>query len=198
MFLTIQKNTATIYQQIYYSAGIRQLWKGGTLIKMEIQALSKEYKVTIIQEKDITAVFELCKNNPQYYSYCPPNVSIEGIKKDLKALPAGKTFEDKYYLGFWDNGILVAVMDLILSYPDDETAFIGFFMVNSDFQQKGIGSGITRDIFICLRERYKYVRLGYVMGNKQSEGFWKKNGFSPTGIVKQTEHYKIITMQKEL
>lgn len=168
------------------------------LIKMEIQALSKEYTVTIIQEKDITAVFELCKNNPQYYSYCPPNVSIEGIKKDLKALPAGKTFEDKYYLGFWDNGILVAVMDLILSYPDDETAFIGFFMVNSDFQQKGIGSGITRDIFICLRERFKYVRLGYVMGNKQSEDFWKKNGFSPTGIVTQTGHYNIITMQKEL
>lgn len=35
---------------------------------------------------------------------------------------------------------LVAIMDLIIAYPDANTAFIGLFMMDSDYQGKGIGS----------------------------------------------------------
>lgn len=35
-------------------------------------------------------------------------------------------------------------MDLILNFPDNDTAFIGFFMMNQALQGKGIGSEIIR------------------------------------------------------
>ena len=63
---------------------------------MDINLLSMIYDVRKIEEKDVLSVFQLCNNNPQYYQYCPPAVSIDGIKADLRELPPGKTIEDKY------------------------------------------------------------------------------------------------------
>ena len=58
-------------------------------------------------------------------------VTLESIREDMKVLPPGKSGEDKFYVGFFDGSMLTAVMDLILKYPNDETAFIGLFMVDS-------------------------------------------------------------------
>ena len=165
---------------------------------MNIQALSKVYKVSIIKESDVPAVYELCLGNPQYYEYCPPAVSMESIRADMQALPPGKTEKDKYYMGFWSGEKLVAVMDLILQYPDKKTAFIGFFMMDTSMQGKGIGSDIIEGVCRYLAKKFSYVRLGYVKGNMQSEHFWIKNKFNPTGIVTQTKDYEIFVMQRAL
>lgn len=85
----------------------------------------------------------------------------ESIAGDLKALPPGKTSEDKYYIGFYDNNVLIAVMDLIKSFPDDETVLIGLFMMNKSVQRRGIGSRIINDLSEYLAETgVKYIRLG--------------------------------------
>ena len=46
---------------------------------------------------------------------------------DMSVLPPNKEMCDKYYLGFYDGEKLIAVMDFIMAYPDELTAFIGFF-----------------------------------------------------------------------
>ena len=94
---------------------------------MNIQDLSKRYQVRELTENDIDDVFSLCVKNPQYYKYCPPAVSKESIQEDMKALPPNTTYKEKHYIGFYENKNLVAVMDLIERFPNDETAFIGFF-----------------------------------------------------------------------
>lgn len=163
---------------------------------MDIQKLSTAYRVSALQESDIPVIFAFCQNNPQYYRHCPPAVSTESIRQDMKSVPKGKTPADKFYLGFWENERLIAVIDLILAYPDKETAFIGFFMMNADMQGNGIGSEIVREVCDCLKEQFSYIRLGYVKGNEQSEHFWLKNGFLPTGEVVRTDAYDIVVMQK--
>lgn len=50
---------------------------------------------------------------------------------DLKALPEGKSLEDKFYIGFFENDSLIAIMDFILSFPKEDTVFIGLFMMDS-------------------------------------------------------------------
>lgn len=165
--------------------------------EMEIQLLSKMYQVRKVEEKDVEAVFQLCKGNPQYYQYCPPAVSREGIKADMQALPEGKDKRDKYYLGFWNHKELIAVMDLILGYPDEKTAFIGFFMMNAKMQGQGIGSGIVEEVCAALKKDFEYVRLGYVKDNRQSECFWLKNHFCLTGRIVQQEKYEVVVMQLE-
>lgn len=165
---------------------------------MDIQSLSSTYKVTVLSQSDIPAIWKLCSGNPQYYQYCPPVITEESINKDMQALPPGKAMEDKYYLGFWEGNNLLAVMDLILKYPNNSTAFIGFFMLHADKQGKGIGSEIIKEICCYLKKTFSFIRLGYVKGNKQSERFWIKNSFQPTGVIAHTEKYDIVIMQKAL
>ncbi len=148
---------------------------------MDVSRLSESYEARLIREEDLAEVLALCRGNPQYYRRCPPGVSLESLRADLRALPPGKTARDKYYVGFYEGGLLVAVADLILGYPDDETVFIGFFMVDAKRQGKGIGSAVIAEMLACLKWEYRCAKLGYMAGNRQSGNFWKKNGFAESG-----------------
>lgn len=167
-------------------------------IYMNIKELSKTYTVQKLEENDISGIFELCKKNPQYYRYCPPEVTKDAIKEDMTALPPNKTMKDKYYIGFFDGTKLVAVMDLIAGYPNEETAFIGFFMMDADLQGQGIGTQIIGEACDYLKDNFSKIRLGYVKGNKQSESFWLKNQFEKTGIESKQKKYTVVMMEREL
>lgn len=69
-------------------------------------------------------------------------------------------------------------MDLIADYPEENVAFIGFFMTNVNCQNQGIGSDIIESTLHYLKMKgYVRVRLGVDRGNPQSYSFWLKNGF---------------------
>ena len=86
-------------------------WSGE--MGMELRALSKNYAVRALDSKDLAAIYALSCKNELYYQYHPPFVTRESIIEDMKALPPGKTYEDKYYIGFFEGDVLVAMMDLI-------------------------------------------------------------------------------------
>lgn len=146
---------------------------------MEIGALSKNYAVRRLSEADADTAYELMRGNTLFYEFHPPFVTKESILEDMKALPPKKSREDKYYVGFFENTALVAIMDLILNYPAENTAFIGFFMTDVRYQGKGVGSGIISDVCDCLKSQgYSKIRLGVDKGNPQSYAFWTKNRFA--------------------
>lgn len=166
---------------------------------MNITNLSTKYLVRRLSEKDIDSIVKLCHSNPMFYRYCPPMVSKESIAKDMVALPPRTQSKDKYYLGIFDKEKLIAVLDLILNYPNQDTAFIGFFMVLAECQNVGLGTRLITDIADCLsKSGYRYIRLGYVKGNPQSKTFWLKNGFIETGIETNTPDYTIVVMQRDI
>jgi RimJ/RimL family protein N-acetyltransferase len=104
---------------------------------------------------------------------------------------------DKYYLGFYQDGALIAVMDLISGYPNAENAFIGFFMTAQETQGKGVGSSIIAEICQFLKQAgFSFVRLGYAKGNLQSEAFWMKNKFEQTGEEVSADGYVLVVMQR--
>ncbi|MFR6280557.1 MAG: GNAT family N-acetyltransferase [Lacrimispora saccharolytica] len=73
-------------------------------------------------------------------------------------------------------------MDLVFGYPDEKTVYIGFFMVDRQLQGKGTGSLIiSHTADILQRQSYRFMKLAWVEGNRQSEHFWRKNGFEPNG-----------------
>lgn len=166
---------------------------------MDITLLSSKYQVRKISENDIQTVLDICKNNNMYYQCFPPKPSDETIMDDLKALPPNKEYKDKYYVGFYDNDKLIAIMDLIYQYPNHETAFIGFFMMDVQLQGKGIGTSIISDLMKYLKSlNIKRVQLGYIKGNNQAQSFWNKNNFLFTGVENTREKYTIVVMEKIL
>lgn len=166
---------------------------------MNVSLFSEQYFVRKMYADDAAEVYTLCYKNSLYYQYCPPFVSEQSIINDMSKLLPNKEICDKYYLGFYDKEKLIAVMDFIMAYPDELTAFIGFFMTDVSIQNIGIGSKIINDLCDYLaRIGIANVRLGWVKGNPQAEHFWHKNGFRETGVTYDTENYTVIVAQRDL
>ena len=166
---------------------------------MDISKISKIFTVNKLYKENAEQIYQLELGNPMYFEFCPPEASIASVLEDMKALPPNMTYEDKLYIGFFLEDKLIAVMDLILHYPEERIAFIGFFMMNKDFQRTGIGSQIITEVLLFLqKEAFSYARLGYMKGNEQSRHFWIKNGFTPTGVETDNGQGIVVVMQKPL
>ena len=128
--------------------------------------------------EDTDLIYNLSCKNIIFYQFHPPFVTRESIQEDIRALPAGKDYNDKYYIGFFEKETLVAIMDLILDYPTKDTAFIGLFMMDFEYQNKNIGSKIISECAKHLKILgFHKIRLGVDKENPQSNAFWKKNSF---------------------
>ena len=153
---------------------------------MEISSLSKFFVARKLTINDVDTIYDMMSKNEIFYQYHPPFVTKESVVEDMEALPPNKSYDDKYYIGFFENDSLVAIMDLILGYPTEEISFIGLFMTNVQYQNKGIGSNIIRDTCDYLNDLgYKKVRLGVDKGNPQSYSFWLKNSFR---VISENEY----------
>ena len=166
---------------------------------MDVQYLSNQYAVRNLLPADAEMVYEVLKKNTIFYKYHPPMVTVESILEDMQALPPDKGYEDKYYIGFFQDDTLIAVMDLIEHYPHQGTALLGFFAMNSNFQSQGIGTSIISDSIAYLAQvGFTKVRLGIDKGNPQSKAFWLKNGFAFTGEEYESDGSVILVMERKL
>ena len=68
---------------------------------LNISQLSIKYKIKKMEEEDISGILHLENGNSLYFAYCPPKPCRETVLNDLKALPEGKSLEDKFYIGFF-------------------------------------------------------------------------------------------------
>lgn len=161
--------------------------------------LSQRYHVRKLNLEDIDKIFHLCSSNSIFYQYHPVKLTKESILEDFSALPPNKEYKDKFFVGYYDDDILVAVMDLILNYPKENIAFIGFFVLDYAYQGQGIASEIISDCIQHLKlSGYSKVRLAIDKGNFQSERFWKRNHFSETGEKILNDIYTYLPMERIL
>ena len=146
--------------------------------RIDVEKLSDTYQVRMLGIKDAGEVLAFCQRNTQYYAYCGAKPSIELIRHDICSTPPGIPMAQKYYIGFYQQTTLVAIMDLISGYPDSSSVFIGFFMMNSSLQGRGVGSHIIAGALHALKMLgFSKCLLGIDKENPQSHHFWRKNGF---------------------
>lgn len=137
---------------------------------------------------DVPTVLRLMQGNTLYFRYCGGDAvpSEQSILRDMSIVPGKKTLEDKYYVGFYRGETLAAMMDLIDGYPEDDIAFVGFFMMDISLQGAGEGTKIISRLCAELKNQgFGRVRLGIDKGNPQSTHFWRKNSFQVIREVPQ-------------
>ncbi|MGI6221919.1 MAG: GNAT family N-acetyltransferase [Coriobacteriales bacterium] len=156
--------------------------KDGSL-GLDVQSLGTSYDVRRITEADITAVFQLARRNRRYYRSLGIKPSMARLTEIISDIPDGTTETDKFFVGFYaEDGELVAVLDLICGHPEPDDAFIGWFMVEASLQGQGIGSQIFADIRASLKAQgYDHLELKCPKASEEARGFWKSQGFQPTG-----------------
>ncbi len=165
----------------------------------DISALSTEYEVRRITESDITAVYRLYKSNKRYYRYLSKTPTRESLTEVITSVPDDSKGGDKAFIGFYDDGRLVAVLDIITAYPEKNGAFIGWFMVDGEMQGKGIGSQIFADIRAALKGwGYENISLGCVKENTDAVAFWEKQGFASAGVEETVGKHTVVTYSKSI
>ena len=120
------------------------------------------------------------------------------------ALPAGKTFADKFVFAIDRDRELVGCADVIRGYPHPATAMLGLFLLSEKHQRRGIGchaycllEEIVRSWGSCER-----MRIGVVRSNAQVIPFWTRFGFTPTGETRPYRHgavaSEVVVFEKRL
>ena len=156
----------------------------------------RRYNTRLLNSSDVETIIALCKGNPLFYEYTIARPTKENLLEDMRLTPPGIDLKDKYYVGYFDNETLVAVLDLIDGWPSKEVAYIGFFMMNHSYQGKNIGSSIIKELSIYLKSlNVKYLRLAVDDGNPQSLHFWHKNGFELVKSVTTDEGIKHVLVK---
>lgn len=167
--------------------------------RFDINNISTKYTAKEITKDNAIEVFDIMKDNPLYFENLKEEASLNHVYHDIEALPPNKEYKDKYYFGLYDNDEMIAIVDLIDSFPNNETAFIGFFMMNKKYQLQAIGSSIINEMIAYLKNiGLKYIRLGYVKTNNQSKGFWYKNQFKPTGVESKNDNYTVVILERKI
>jgi len=168
-------------------------------VELPFQQISAQFQVRRVTEEDLPELLALAEGNPVYYEHMHVQPKLENLREDLTKLPPRTVPEDKYFLGFYRDGRLCAALDLILHYPNRETAFVGWFILRKDLQGRGTGTAMVNELMTFLQyQGFSFVRLGYVKGNPQSKAFWEKNQFIPTGVEPEGDGYTIVVMERRL
>jgi len=164
---------------------------------LEIDKLSTSYQVEKLTPSDADHALKLVQSNQNFFNFCPPAPTRHSILEDMKVVPANKTLDDKYYLGYFDGDKLVAILDLITGYPAPKDAWVGFFMVDSEYQRQGIGSKIIADLEAALdKSGLERIELAFPKGNEQSQKFLLKNNFQAMNREVPVPGYTMVIMEK--
>lgn len=165
----------------------------------EIKGTIIKYNVKRLTVDDVQQLYDFCKANTTYYKYMRMEPTVENVSENFTMLPPNKELKDKYFVGFYDGKELVAILDVVMGYPKEDVAYIGWFMVNIDKQVKGIGKEISDNVIAILQEGgYKSIMLACIKDNKEACRFWTNRGFEMTGKEVDKGNYIVMEMKKEL
>ena len=147
---------------------------------MNINSLSQKYSVRKLDENDVDIIYDMSCKNDIFINIIRPLSQGKVFQMIWEPYHRERAMMINSMFGFFENDSLVGLMDLILDYPEKEISFIGLFMTDTRYQNRGVGSGIISDVILCLKSSgYKEIRLGVDKGNPQSYSFWIKNKFTP-------------------
>ena len=189
-----------VYRELY-DTQFKQVidYEHGDTPGLDFQAFSTHFSVRRITEADIADVYVLARMNHRYYRQLGTRPSIAGLTEIITNVPSDAGSVGKYFVGFFEDDDLVAVMDIITGYPDATSAFIGWFMVDVNRQGLGIGSSILADVrAACSAQGITRFVLRCPEPNTEAMQFWTAQGFEPTGLVEDNGRYAIAEMAHDI
>ena len=161
---------------------------------INIETFSSSFKTKKITEADIADVYNLHRSNVKYYRQNNEKPSKKRLTEVISEIPEGASISQKYFVGFYEKDDLVAILDLIVGYPNSDDAFIGWFMVKEELHRKGVGSQIIADVRAALKAQgINHISLKCNASSTEAIDFWKNQNFL---ITNQDD--EIVCMNKDM
>jgi GNAT superfamily N-acetyltransferase len=133
--------------------------------------------LTFIDLPALQALLERCADYIELVSGSPP--SSNEAEMLVASLPPGKTLDDKYLLGFFDQaGELAGILDTVKDYPGENTWWLGLQLLAPVNRGMGLGSQLYQAYENwVLAQGAKQIQLGVLEANPKAYAFWERLGF---------------------
>jgi len=163
------------------------------------------YAARFLNEADQTAIFTLLQACEDFslLSHGMPSTETDALDL-LHDRPPGIAPDQKAVIGFFDgHGILIAALDFLVGYPEDNIWFIGLLLIHPDQRGQGLGKRILKSFESWARSyRAEAVMLGVLECNTRALRFWQSIGFQEVErtcprVYGLREHI-VIRMRKDL
>ncbi len=145
---------------------------------------------------DMAALQRVLEGAPRYAELvtgAPPGPA--DAQSTFTILPDGKTYDDKFVLGIFDDGAMVGCVDVIRGWPGPDTAHIGLLLVAESHQRRGIGRAAWAEVEAMVRRwpTCTRLRLGVLRSNPDAARFWVREGFVATGETKPHRYGAVVS-----
>jgi ribosomal protein S18 acetylase RimI-like enzyme len=134
-----------------------------------------------LTHQDIPRIVAFEETARDYYALigeAQPNE--QSTESAMEALPPGRRPADKQFLGVFQQANMIALVDLVEGYPDDETLYIGLLVIGQENRHKGYGTAILYEIQqMAQSKNLHFLELAVHDTNHIGRAFWEKNGFMP-------------------
>ncbi|HSW61288.1 MAG TPA: GNAT family N-acetyltransferase [bacterium] len=118
------------------------------------------------------------ENNDDFFSTCELGTTEEEVKDLLYDVPPIAGNAKKRVFGLYEDDKLIGFIDSIIKYPDNETCYLGVFVIDRHFRSQGIGKYFYECFEHSIAEEgYKKIRLAVHEENAGAIRFWQRLGF---------------------
>ncbi|MCT8138182.1 GNAT family N-acetyltransferase [Anaerobacillus sp. CMMVII] len=147
-----------------------------------------------IREDTLYIALELVNSNLAYnvLEHNKETRTLEELKEELLNDQTKSMFIklDETYIG---------LIDYLMKNPKDNFPWIGLFLIHSDYQGYGFGSGAYfRFENEILKPETKIVRIGILKENKIAKGFWESQGYQYDQTIVTEQDKVVFCYQKSL
>jgi GNAT superfamily N-acetyltransferase len=113
------------------------------------------------------------------------------------------TEDCKQLIGIYESNVMVAAVDCLLGYPDDNAVSLQLLVVDPKYRSKGIGSALLASLEAECRLRGFSMLIVHchVSNNKRAWPFWARHGFQEQRrvrlqIVPSVERERVLLYRK--
>lgn len=134
----------------------------------------------LIGEENLQVALRVLESNRDgYYTYIQEEwPTEENLREDITALLPGRSLSDKTFALLYREEVPAAVVDYIEGYPDEETGYIGLFLLDSSLHRQGMGTWLLSVLEqTALQTGKSRLELGCYESNGPGLSFWTKMGF---------------------
>lgn len=162
------------------------------------------FTLETVTEELFERVFKIYNTNQDYFIISMnTKPSMKSVIEDKNEIPPGISLQKKNYKLISLNGKDIGVIDYLLGYPDEDSVYIGLFMINGAFHRSGYGKEFIEEFTTNMRNQgYSRLRLGVLNQNNNGFSFWEKVGFVVIKEMFSTIHpernWKIKVMEKTI
>ena len=158
-----------------------------------------EFTVESVTKENVRIYENVFCSNTEYYFITDGRPAVKQDCIDTVEYTEEFTEGTPHCIGFLRGDKAVAFLSLFDGYPEEDTLYIGLFLVDKSVQRSSVGTVIMQAVIAeGFSSGCNAVKLSVQDNNRSGYPFWQKLGFKALGETKCEGFYNISMELKQM